>query len=157
MSNKYHYVTAQPLGLASIHCRIGYFTSAVLQDTSTHLTFTYRCSPREGVGECVVSSTGPLRIMGIVGCESYVSHFEDRANQPTMYSRDHLVQPVLLRKSTTSLRTVEGGTALPSSQSAAGTNCQPGHMNQLHNPQYIFLEYPPTYYSPIYYMQQRPS
>jgi hypothetical protein len=37
------------------------------------------------------------KISSAVNTYSYVSHFEDRASQPTMRSRDHLVQPVSLR------------------------------------------------------------
>jgi len=66
MSNKYHYVTAEPLGLTSIHCKIQYFTSAVLQDACMQFSLHVTCSLRERrVGECAVGSKEPLRIMGI--------------------------------------------------------------------------------------------
>jgi hypothetical protein len=125
MSNKYHYVTAEPLGLASIHRRIQYFTSAWL-DACMHLPSRFLQSKRTGGRMCrrqleaaedhgypcsVISGSTLLesykhvtvtqalarKISSTVNTYSYASHFEDRTDQPTMCSRDHLVQPVSLR------------------------------------------------------------
>lgn len=121
VSNKYHYVTAEPLGLASIHRRIQYFTSAVLAGRLHALQPSrYLQSKRTGGRMCrrqleaaedhgyprsVISGSILLesyrhvtvtqalarKISSTVNTYSYVSDFEDRTNQPKMCSRVHLV------------------------------------------------------------------